>query len=116
IVLECGGKSPQIVFDDANLDAAVPHILAAAFWNMSENCSCGSRLLVHSSIKQPLLEKLKAELQHWQVGDPRDPTVSIGPMVEHSHFEKVAQFLTVAPSEGATLIAGGTIHHTLGSG
>ncbi|WP_350608908.1 aldehyde dehydrogenase family protein, partial [Pseudoalteromonas sp. AC40-MNA-CIBAN-0181] len=49
IVLECGGKSPQIVFDDAVLDdAAINDILSAAFWNMSENCSCGSRLLVHS--------------------------------------------------------------------
>ncbi|XOT96998.1 aldehyde dehydrogenase family protein, partial [Alcaligenes pakistanensis] len=58
VVLECGGKSPQVVFEDAQLDEAVPSILAAAFWNMSENCSCGSRLLVHSSLKDTLLQKL----------------------------------------------------------
>jgi len=62
IVLECGGKSPQVVFADADLDAATDHILAAAFWNMSENCSCGARLIVHASIKETLLQKLKTGL------------------------------------------------------
>lgn len=56
IVLECGGKSPQVVFEDANIEAAIPRIMAAAFWNMSENCSCGSRLIVHESIKNTIRE------------------------------------------------------------
>lgn len=115
VVLECGGKSPQVVFEDALLDEAVPSILAAAFWNMSENCSCGSRLIVHSSLKDTLLQKLKQGLSSWKVGLPTDPDVSIGPMVEQAHFEKVASFLQ-NPGKNAKLVYGGRIHSDLGSG
>lgn len=116
IVLECGGKSPQIIFEDAALDEIVDDVLAAAFWNMSENCSCGSRLIVQSSVKDALLDKLKAGLAGWNVGLPTDPSTHIGPMVEDAHFQKVRDFLTEAPSEGATLAHGGKIHSDLGSG
>lgn len=116
IVLECGGKSPQVVFDDANLDAAIPHIMAAAFWNMSENCSCGSRLIVHESVKKALLDKLVIAAKQWKVGDPRQPDVSIGPMVEQAHFDKVKSFLDITVKEGGKQITGGKIHHELGSG
>lgn len=116
IVLECGGKSPQVVFEDADLDAAVPHILASAFWNMSENCSCGSRLLVHENIKSELLDKLVNGLKDWKVGLPFDPDVSIGPMVEEAHFEKVKSFIDVTLREGGQLVVGGKIHSELGSG
>ncbi|WP_273839743.1 MULTISPECIES: aldehyde dehydrogenase [Providencia] len=116
IVLECGGKSPQVVFEDANLDAAVPHIMAAAFWNMSENCSCGSRLIVHENIKQALLDKLAVAAKEWKVGDPRQSDVSIGPMVEKAHFDKVKSFLALTQKEGAKVVTGGKIHHEIGSG
>ena len=117
IVLECGGKSPQIVFDDAVLDdAAINDILSAAFWNMSENCSCGSRLLVHSSQKQALLEQLKNGLKGWKVGSPYDPDTAIGPMIEKAHFDKVSHYLQTAKEEGATIVAGGNIREDLGSG
>lgn len=116
IILECGGKSPQIIFEDADLDAAVPHILASAFWNMSENCSCGSRLLVHESVKDQLLNKVVSELQNWKVGSPLDPEVSIGPMVEEAHFNKVKSFIDITLQEGGKLVAGGKIHSDLGSG
>ncbi len=116
IVLECGGKSPQVVFDDADLDAAVPSILAAAFWNMSENCSCGSRLIVDETIKDVLLEKLIAGLVDWKVGDPRDADVNFGPMIEQAHFEKVTRYLDITQQEGGKLVAGGKVHADLGSG
>ncbi|AGP48796.1 gamma-glutamyl-gamma-aminobutyraldehyde dehydrogenase [Psychrobacter sp. G] len=117
IVLECGGKSPQIVFDDAVLDdAAINDILSAAFWNMSENCSCGSRLLVHSSQKQALLEQLKNGLKDWKVGSPYNPDTAIGPMIEKAHFDKVCHYLQTAKEEGATIVAGGNIREDLGSG
>ncbi|MBP6116481.1 MAG: aldehyde dehydrogenase [Neisseriaceae bacterium] len=116
VVLECGGKSPQVVFEDADLEAAVPHILASAFWNMSENCSCGSRLIVHESVKDSLLAKLIDGLKDWTVGNPMDESVSIGPMVEEAHFNKVKSFLEVTPKEGGRLVAGGKIHGDLGSG
>ncbi|MGG4607546.1 aldehyde dehydrogenase [Providencia sp. Me31A] len=116
IVLECGGKSPQVVFEDADIDAAIPHILAAAFWNMSENCSCGSRLIVHEKVKQSLLTQLVTALKDWKVGDPRLADVAIGPMVEQAHFEKVRSFLDITIKEGGRLVAGGNIHHDIGSG
>src|SRR5690625_1105430 len=88
IVLECGGKSPQVVFEDAPLDEIVDDVLASAFWNMSENCSCGSRLLVHSSIKDKLLEKLSLGLKEWKVGCPTELVTKIGPMIEESHLDR----------------------------
>lgn len=116
IVLECGGKSPQVVFEDADIDAAIPHIMAAAFWNMSENCSCGSRLIVHERIKPLLLEKLIAAAALWKVGNPMDADVSIGPMVEEAHFEKVKSFLALTIKEGGYLVTGGKIHSEIGAG
>lgn len=116
IVLECGGKSPQVIFDDAALDDLVDDVLAAAFWNMGENCSCGSRLIVQSGVKDALLERLKERLSTWKVGLPTDEAVQIGPMVEKVHFDKVRGFLDGATAEGASLVHGGRIHDTLGSG
>jgi gamma-glutamyl-gamma-aminobutyraldehyde dehydrogenase len=117
IVLECGGKSPQVVFEDALIDDdAIDNILAAAFWNMGENCSCGSRLIVHSSIKNELLAKIKKRLSIWKVGLPTDEAVKIGPMIELNHFLKVLSFLKTAPTEGATLIHGGQVFAEIGSG
>lgn len=108
IVLECGGKSPQVVFADLHdMDAVVDDMLNAAFWNMGENCSCGSRLIVERSIKDQLLEKLAAGLREWKVGDPTDPETHIGPMVEQAHFEKVRSFIASATEEGARAVVGG---------
>ncbi len=108
IVLECGGKSPQVVFADLHdMDAVVDDMLNAAFWNMGENCSCGSRLIVERSIKDQLLEKLVAGLREWKVGDPTDPETHIGPMVEQAHFEKVRSFIASATEEGARAVVGG---------
>ncbi|WP_353172907.1 aldehyde dehydrogenase [Paracandidimonas soli] len=116
IVLECGGKSPQIIFEDADLDGLVDDVLAAAFWNMGENCSCGSRMIVQANIEEDLLKRLKARMSEWKVGLPTDESVKIGPMVEQAHFEKVKGFLDDAVAEGAKLTHGGRIHTELGSG
>ncbi|MGX5660121.1 aldehyde dehydrogenase [Castellaniella ginsengisoli] len=116
IVLECGGKSPQVVFEDADLDAAVGQMLSAAYWNMSENCSCGSRLIVQAGIKDAVIERLKRGLSDWKVGLPTDPATRIGPMVEEAHFHKVRAFLEEASAAGARLAHGGHIHAELGSG
>jgi len=109
IVLECGGKNPQVVFADADIDAVVSDILNAAFWNMSENCSCGSRLLVANEVKDALLEKLVAGLGDWKLGDPREPGVRLGPMVEGPHFEKVKGFLDSAKADGLHAVTGGNV-------
>ena len=110
IVLECGGKSPQVIFPDVySLEEIADDVLSAAFWNMGENCSCGSRLIVHKSIKDELLAVLKKRLADWQVGDPQDPDTTVGPMVEKVHFDKVCGYIETAKQEGAELVQGGRV-------
>lgn len=116
IVLECGGKSPQVIFEDADSDAIADHVLAAAFWNMGENCSCGGRIIVHESLRDVLLARLIEGLKGWKLGNPTDPAVSIGPMVEEAHFDKVRSFINGAKADGARLVHGGEIESGLGSG
>jgi len=116
IVLECGGKSPQLVFEDANLNHITDQVLAAAFWNMGENCSCGGRLIVHEDVKVALLERLKQGLADWKMGLPTDPEVRIGPMIEEAHFHKVKQFIDETAGAGARLVYGGNVDTKLGSG
>lgn len=94
IILECGGKNPQVVMADASdLDNVADNIVSAAFWNMGQNCSAGSRLIVHSSIKDALLTKVVDRLSGWTVGDQLDPNTMIGPLVELAHFEKVTDHI-----------------------
>jgi len=83
VVLECGGKNPQVVMGDAgDLKAVAGNVLSAAFWNMGENCSAGSRLIVHRSIKDALLEEMLSQLEDWATGDPLDPAVRLGAQIE----------------------------------
>ena len=99
VVLEMGGKNPAIVMDDAeNLDRVAAHIVNGAFWNMGENCSATSRLIVHASVKEALLDRIAAHAREWVVGDPLDPETRIGPLVSEAHFGKVRGYLeTAAP-------------------
>jgi 4-(gamma-glutamylamino)butanal dehydrogenase len=108
IVLECGGKSPQVVMADApDLDIVAADVVASGFWNMGENCTCGSRLLVHRSIEAELLERVVERAAEWPVGDPLDETTKIGPMIEQAHFDKVMRYIESGRSEGASLVTGG---------
>lgn len=108
IILECGGKSPQIVFADApDLDVVASNAVSSAFWNMGENCSCGSRLLVHQSIRAQLVDKIAALAKTWTVGDPLDPATRVGPMIEKPHMEKVLNYIAAGTAEGARAIMGG---------
>jgi gamma-glutamyl-gamma-aminobutyraldehyde dehydrogenase len=108
ITLECGGKSPQVVLaDPPDLDLVAEQVLFAAFVNQGENCSCGSRLIVHRSIQGPLLERLVDKLPEWTVGDPMDAATRIGPMIEQPHQDKVLRYISTGRSEGARILAGG---------
>jgi gamma-glutamyl-gamma-aminobutyraldehyde dehydrogenase len=108
VVLECGGKNPQVVLPDvANLDPVAENAVAAAFWNMGENCSAGSRMLVPSALKGPLLQKIQAVLAGWKTGDPLDPDVKLGSLIEAAHYEKVLSHIEKAKAEGARLVCGG---------
>ena len=94
VVLECGGKNPAVVFDDAeNLDHVAEHVVNAAFWNAGQNCSATSRLIVHTSVKSALMEKIEARLRDWKVGDPLDPATHIGALIDAKHCAKVRSFL-----------------------
>lgn len=108
IVLECGGKSPQVVMADiADLDSVAEHALNAIFWNMGENCSAGSRLIVHKKVKDALLERIVKLSKQWTVGDPLDPATKIGSMIEKAHMEKVLSYIEAGKADGAKLILGG---------
>lgn len=97
IVLECGGKNPAVVFDDAeNLDHVAEHVVNAAFWNGGQNCSATSRLIVHKAVKAPLMERIEARLRDWKVGDPLDPGNHIGALIDAEHCRKVRSFLDKA--------------------
>ncbi|SLN44442.1 aldehyde dehydrogenase [Pseudooctadecabacter jejudonensis] len=94
VVLECGGKNPAVVFDDAeNLDHVAEHVVNAAFWNGGQNCSAASRLIVHASVKDSLMDKITARLRDWKVGDPLDPTTHIGTLIDADHCAKVRSYL-----------------------
>jgi gamma-glutamyl-gamma-aminobutyraldehyde dehydrogenase len=108
VFLELGGKSPQIVFGDVTDMAHVAANAAVAiFWNMGENCSAGSRLIVHRSRKEQLVEALQTELAAWPVGDPLDPATKIGALISKPHLERVLGYVRVGRDEGARLVTGG---------
>lgn len=109
IVLECGGKNPQIVMPDVeDISEVVSNVLAAAFWNMGENCSAGSRLIVHRSVKEKLLDEMVRQLaEEWTTGDPLDPSVQLGALIEEAHMEKVMGFIERAKADGLKPVVGG---------
>lgn len=111
VVLEMGGKNPCIVLDDAeDLDAVAAHVVNGAFWNMGENCSAASRLIVQSGVKARLLAKVAEHAREWTVGDPLDPSVRIGALVSKAHFDKVSGYLKAAG--GKVLLGGAAIGGT----
>ena len=104
IVLEMGGKNPCIVLKDTeNLDRVAAHIVQGAYWNMGENCSAISRLIVEDEIKAELIEKLIAHIREWPVGDPLDPNTRIGALISKTHFDKVSSYL----AEDVKILHGG---------
>lgn len=105
IVLEMGGKNPAIVMDDAeNLDRVAAHVVQGAFWNMGENCSATSRLIVHRDVRDALLARIEAHAREWVVGDPLDPETRVGALVSEAHFTKVCGYLEQAEN----IVFGGT--------
>ncbi|WP_165465709.1 aldehyde dehydrogenase [Enterobacter cloacae] len=108
VVLECGGKNPALVFNDADDIAAVAgHVLNGAFWNMGENCSATSRLLVQEEVKEALLAEMAKQIGSWKMGNPLDPNNRLGSMVSPEHFSKVSSYLNTARQEGLRVLHGG---------
>jgi betaine-aldehyde dehydrogenase len=107
VTLELGGKSPLIVFADANLDNAVSAALMANFYTQGEICSNGTRVFVEEAIQDAFLDKLVARVKRMRIGDPMDPETHVGALISAEHMEKVLSYIELGKREGATLVCGG---------
>ncbi len=107
VSLELGGKSPNIVLDDADLEAAARGAFAAIFYNNGQCCTAGSRLLVHESVHDALLEKLAERAAKMQPGEPLDPKRRMGPVISEEQLERVLGYIETGRREGAELMTGG---------
>ncbi|HET7698809.1 MAG TPA: aldehyde dehydrogenase family protein [Vicinamibacterales bacterium] len=107
ITLELGGKSPNIVLSDADVDAALRGATTGIFYGKGEVCAAGSRLLVDRAIKDEFMEKLAARTRKMVAGDPLDPKTRYGALASKKQLETVQRYVDVARQEGAALVAGG---------
>jgi len=107
ITLELGGKSPNIVLHDADIDAAIRGATVGIFYGKGEVCAAGSRLLVDRSIKDEFIDKLAARARKMVAGDPMDPRTRFGALSSKQQMETVLRYVDSAKKEGATLVAGG---------
>ncbi|MCE0765776.1 aldehyde dehydrogenase [Pseudonocardia kujensis] len=104
---ELGGKSANIVFADADLDVAVPQSIRAIFAGNGQVCLAGSRLLVQNSVRDEFLARFTAEAEQLAVGDPKEHSTFLGPLIEQRHLDKVHSYVELAQTEGATVVTGG---------
>ena len=113
LLLECGGKSPYLIFDDcpSDLDMLAADIVGTAFQNQSQNCMAGSRLLLQEGIKEKLLPKVIEQAAQFIPQDPLDPNTTFGAMIHEAHMNKVLDYIDSGEKEGARLIAGGKRVH-----
>jgi aldehyde dehydrogenase (NAD+) len=115
VTLELGGKSPNIVFADADLDAAVRGATTGIFYGKGEVCAAGSRLLVESRIKDEFVERVAERSRKLRPADPLDPKTRLGSLVSRAQMERVLRYVEVGTHEGATLVAGGR-RYDIGTG
>ena len=108
VTLELGGKSPILVFADADLDDAVGGALLGNFYSAGEVCSNGTRVFVQRAVLPAFLEKLKARTEAMVTGDPLDPATHVGALISTDHMAKVLGYIDKGRAEGATLVTGGT--------
>ncbi|GGZ12456.1 aldehyde dehydrogenase [Echinicola pacifica] len=107
VQLELGGKAPFIVFEDADIDAAVDAALHSRFDNCGQVCTCNERLYLHEDIYEPFMEKFLAKVKSLKVGDPMDPASQMGPKVNAKELANMEKLVAEAIQEGATLLHGG---------
>jgi len=105
--LELGGKNPNIIFDDADLDKAIATTVNSSFMNQGEICLCGSRIYVHKNIYSEFKERFVAEVIKLKIGDPLEEAVRVGAIVSQPHFEKILGYIALAKKEGASVLTGG---------
>lgn len=107
VSLELGGKSPNIVFDDADLTAAASGVISGVFAATGQTCIAGSRLLVQNSIKEKFVDQLVSIARSAKIGDPMSPDTNIGPVTTPAQYKKVLDYIDIAKKEGARCILGG---------
>lgn len=107
VTTECGGKSPQIVMGDADIDIAVTYAVNGIFTNQGEVCSAGSRMLVHDSLYDAFVDKFAKDARRFQPGDPLDPATTMGPLVTREQQQRVLGYIDNGKSEGAKVVIGG---------
>ncbi len=107
VTMELGGKSPLIIFDDADIENAVSGAILGNFYSSGQVCSNGTRVFVHKKIKEAFLSRLKERLEGAVIGDPQDPDTSFGPMVSERQMEIVKGYIAKGQAEGARLVCGG---------
>jgi acyl-CoA reductase-like NAD-dependent aldehyde dehydrogenase len=106
--LELGGKSPNIVFADSNLEKAATFAAIAVFYNGGQTCTAGTRLIVEESIREQFVEMVVEQSKNWMPGDPLDPATTMGPMIDTGQLQMVADYVGIGSMEGASLVAGGS--------
>lgn len=112
--LELGGKNPNIIFEDADIEKAIKTTVNTSFLNQGEICLCGSRLLVHESLYNKVKEEMVKRAKSLVVGDPQDENTRVGAIVSKPHYEKVLSYIELAKQEGGRVIAGGEALHPEG--
>jgi 5-carboxymethyl-2-hydroxymuconic-semialdehyde dehydrogenase len=105
--MELGGKSPFVIFEDADLDRALDAAVFMIFSNNGERCTAGSRILVQQSIYNTFVDRFTARAKRITVGDPLDEATIVGPMISTAHLAKVRSYIELGPKEGASLVCGG---------
>ena len=105
--LELGGKNPNVIFADADLDECVATSIRSSFWNQGEICLCGSRLFVERSIHDQFVERFVEATKKLRIGDPLDETTDVGAVVSEAHMQKVLGYVDLARQEGGTVATGG---------
>jgi acyl-CoA reductase-like NAD-dependent aldehyde dehydrogenase len=116
VSLELGGKSPNIVFADADLEAAARGAFAGIFYNSGQCCTAGSRLLVEASVKDELLGRIVGRASKMKPGDPLDPKTRMGPLISREQLERVVGYIERGKAEGATVLTGGGLAAYEGGG
>ena len=110
VTLELGGKSPLIIFDDADIDNAVSGALLANFYTQGEVCTNGTRVYVHSKVYDQFLEKASLRSKKIKLGDPMNPDTQMGALISSKHLNKVMSYIDKAKASGARLVIGGNRH------
>ncbi|UDL89124.1 aldehyde dehydrogenase family protein [Mesorhizobium sp. PAMC28654] len=107
VTLELGGKSANIIFPDADIDAAVKAAASGIFFNTGQVCSAGSRILVHASIYDEVVERLAARAASTRIGNPGETSTAMGPLVSEVQMKRVLDYIDIGRNEGATVVTGG---------